>query len=29
VQSHLVQIRAKVGLRRRTELTRWATQNLV
>jgi DNA-binding NarL/FixJ family response regulator len=29
VQSHLVQIRAKVGLRRRVELTRWATQHLV
>jgi len=29
VQSHLVQIRAKVGLRRRVELTRWATTHLV
>ena len=29
VQSHLVQIRAKVGLRRRVELTRWAAQHLL
>lgn len=29
VQSHLVQIRAKVGLRRRVELTRWAATHLV
>jgi DNA-binding NarL/FixJ family response regulator len=28
VQSHLVQIRAKVGLRRRVELTRWAAEHL-
>jgi two-component system NarL family response regulator len=29
VQSHLVQIRAKVGLRRRVELTRWAAEHLI
>ena len=29
VQSHLTQIRAKVGLRRRVELTRWAAENLL
>jgi DNA-binding NarL/FixJ family response regulator len=29
VQSHLSQIRTKVGLRRRVELTRWATEHLV
>lgn len=29
VQSHLVQIRAKVGLRRRVELTRWAATHLL
>ena len=29
VQSHLTQIRAKVGLRRRVELTRWAAEHLV
>jgi DNA-binding NarL/FixJ family response regulator len=29
VQSHLVQIRAKVGLRRRVELTRWAATHLM
>jgi DNA-binding NarL/FixJ family response regulator len=29
VQSHLAQIRSKVGLRRRVELTRWAAEHLV
>src|SRR3954469_8726346 len=29
VQSHLAQIRTKVGLRRRVELTRWAAEHLV
>jgi DNA-binding NarL/FixJ family response regulator len=29
VQSHLAQIRTKVGLRRRVELTRWAADHLV
>jgi DNA-binding CsgD family transcriptional regulator len=29
VQSHLSQIRTKVGLRRRVELTRWAAEHLV
>jgi DNA-binding NarL/FixJ family response regulator len=29
VQSHLAQIRAKTGVRRRTQLARWATEHLV
>src|SRR3954452_9521880 len=29
VQSHLSQIRAKTGVRRRTQLARWATEHLV
>jgi DNA-binding NarL/FixJ family response regulator len=29
VQSHLAQIRSKVGLRRRVELTRWAAEHMV
>jgi DNA-binding NarL/FixJ family response regulator len=29
VQSHLSQVRSKVGLRRRVELTRWAAEHLV
>jgi len=29
VQSHLAQVRSKVGLRRRVELTRWAAEHLV
>jgi|1186.fasta_scaffold21749_2 DNA-binding NarL/FixJ family response regulator len=29
VQSHLAQIRTKVGLRRRVELTRWAAEHMV
>jgi|SRR5436190_13653569 len=29
VQSHLSQIRAKIGVRRRTQLARWATEHLV
>ena len=29
VQSHLAQIRAKIGVRRRTQLARWATEHLV